>query len=110
MVRHASSATPAIPAIAVLTAAVIRAVTENQASCRNAPPTSAQPQHAESAPTSTRPVTPAIRAVPIACATSRPTPAAEAMSPRRSRAAAISGAPIGLLSAARCTLRPRTPL
>lgn len=54
--------------------------------------------------------TPAARAVLIAWASNRPTPVAEAVLPRRSRARAITGAELGLLIVASWMLSPRTPV
>jgi len=55
-------------------------------------------------------VTPARRLVLMAWASNRPLPLAEAVLPLRSRAAAITGATIGVDSAATWKLSPRTPV
>jgi len=57
-----------------------------------------------------RPLTPAAWAVLIAWASNRPAPVAEAVLPLRSRARAMSGAAVGVLIVANCTLSPRAPV
>src|SRR5664280_413766 len=92
-------------AIAVLTAGLLRAVRENRARARRAAATTAWPENAESARSTTRPSpcgppAPAAVAAASASATSRGAPRAEFVEPFRSRVATITGAASGLLTVA----------
>src|SRR5258707_14722881 len=101
-------ACPGIAAIAAFTAASSRAVTEKNAPARRGRPAHRGAVVAGVHPGHDDPGHPAARAVPIASASRLAAPRPVFALPPRSRVAATTGAPCGVLTTAASAFSPRT--